>query len=65
MYPSYAAPVYAYPSSGFGLTIGGPNGVLSIGSGGVYPSYGYSNYGNYGYSQPYYGGGYGGYGRRW
>ncbi|MFM8272825.1 MAG: hypothetical protein ACKODX_10890 [Gemmata sp.] len=59
--PAY--PVYSYPgySSGFGLTIGGSRGVISIGSGSVYPSYGYGGY----YAQPYYSGyGYG-YGRRW
>ena len=56
VYPSYGYPAY---NSGFGLTIGGPRGVISIGSGSVYPSYGYGGL----YSQPYYGGY--GYGRRW
>ena len=59
-YNSFARPYYSGYNSGFGLTIGGPRGVISIGSGTVYPSYGYNNfyrpyYGGYGYGRPYYG----------
>lgn len=59
-HPSYYRG-YSYPSSGFGVTIGGPRGGFSFGSGSVYPSYGYGYYG-----RPYYGGyGYRGYGSPW
>ncbi len=61
-YSNWNRPYYG-GGSGFGLTIGGSRGIISIGSGNVYPSYG----GFYN-PRPYYGGwnGYGrGYGSPW
>lgn len=61
---NYSRPYYSGYNSGFGLTIGGPRGIISIGSGNAYPSYGYG-----GFARPYYGGynyGYNrGYGSPW
>lgn len=58
-YPhGYAYPSYGYGSS-FGLTIGGPHGVINIGSGSVVPGYGYRSY----YGNPY--SGWSGYGYPW
>ena len=51
-YPAYGGPVYGAPlyNSGFGLNVYRPGFNLSIGSGSVTPYYGYSS--------PYYGGGF-------
>lgn len=57
---NYARPYYGGYNSGFGLTIGGQRGILSFGSGAVYPAYGY---GYNSFYRPYYGGYNGGFNR--